>query len=33
LRFSEGKLEYATVNGDAAVSARANTLLELLRSQ
>jgi hypothetical protein len=32
-RFSEGKLEYATVNGDAAVSARANALLEGLRSQ
>jgi hypothetical protein len=31
-RFSEGKLEYAAVNGDAAVSARASTLLELLRS-
>jgi hypothetical protein len=32
-RFSEGKLEYATVNGDAAVSARATSLLEQLRSR
>jgi hypothetical protein len=31
-RFSEGKLEYATVSGDATVSARANALLEGLRS-
>jgi len=30
-RFSEGKLEYATVNGEAAVSARAASLLEQLR--
>jgi hypothetical protein len=32
-RFSEGKLEYATVNGDAAVSARAASLLEQLRGR
>jgi hypothetical protein len=32
-RFSEGKLEYATVNGDAAVSARAASLLEQLRQR
>lgn len=30
-RFSEGKLEYAAVNGDAAISARATSLLEQLR--
>ena len=32
-RFSEGKLEYAAVNGDASVSARAKSLLEQLRSR
>jgi hypothetical protein len=32
-RFSEGKLEFATKSGDAAISARAATLLEQLRSR
>jgi hypothetical protein len=32
-RFSEGKLEYAAVNGDAAVSARAASLLTQLRTR
>jgi hypothetical protein len=32
-RFTEAKLEYVSVNADAAVSARAKSLLELLRAQ
>ena len=32
-RFTEAKLEYVSVNADAAVSARAQSLLEQLRAQ